>query len=147
MNVRALKKELVTDLESELAATTFGPIEDYKPAGQKLVGWKSDAGKVRMELLPPEFLTGTAQVLTFGAQKYGVRNWEKGLDWSRAFGALERHMWAWWGGEQSDAETGMSHLWHASCCLAFLVAYEERGTGKDDRPNTVNTGAIELLGE
>lgn len=101
-------------------------------------GWKADTGKVRMDLLPPEFLLGTAKVLDFGAQKYGDRNWEQGLAWSRVFAALERHMWAWWGGENKDAETGLSHLHHASCCLAFLSAYEARSTGTDDRPRVLS---------
>lgn len=96
-------------------------------------GRKDDQAKIRFELLPPEFLAGTADILTFGAKKYGDRNWEKGMAWSRVFGALMRHMWAWWRREQCDAETGKSHLWHAACCLAFLIAYEERRSGADDR--------------
>jgi hypothetical protein len=97
-------------------------------------GVKFDAGKERIELVAPEFIFGTARVLRFGAEKYGDRNWEKGMKWSRCFGALMRHMWAWWSGQKVDEETDMSHLWHASCCLMFLIAYEERNTGEDDRP-------------
>ena len=99
-------------------------------------GVKFDQGKARYDLLPGEFLEATAQVLTFGAAKYGERNWEHGMKWGRPFAALMRHMWAWWGGEGKDPETGMSHLWHAACCLAFMIAYEARGTGSDDRPNS-----------
>lgn len=97
-------------------------------------GVKFDEGKVAMDLLPPEFLHGTANVLTFGAKKYGPRNWEKGMRWGRVFAALMRHLWDWWRGEECDPETGMSHLWHAACCIAFLIAYEARGVGQDDRP-------------
>lgn len=97
-------------------------------------GRKDDSGKLRMELLPPELLTATATVLGFGAQKYADRNWEKGMKWGRVFGALMRHMWAWWRGEKSDPETGYSHLWHAACCISFLIAYEQRQIGEDDRP-------------
>jgi hypothetical protein len=97
-------------------------------------GVKFDAGKPRYELLPPELMEGVAEILTFGAKKYADRNWELGMHWSRPFGALMRHMWAWWGGEQVDKETGKSHLWHAGCCLAFLIAYEQRKVGTDDRP-------------
>lgn len=122
---------MTTNVDSDLAMTTFGPLKDYVAESS---GWKADNGKLPMHLLPPEFLTGTAAVLDFGARKYAPRNWEKGLEWSRVFSALERHLWAWWGGENTDAETGMSHLWHASCCMAFLVAYEARGHGTDDRP-------------
>ena len=100
----------------------------------KIGGHKDDTDKVRMELIPPELLTGVGDILTFGATKYADRNWEAGMKWSRVFGALMRHMWAWWSGENKDQETGRSHLWHAGCCIAFLIAYEERGTGTDDRP-------------
>lgn len=100
----------------------------------RLEGRKDDQGKAPYHLLAPEFLDGTAQVLKFGADKYAPRNWEKGMDWSRPFSALMRHMWAWWRGEAKDPETGFSHLWHAACCIMFLVAYEERKTGNDDRP-------------
>ena len=99
-------------------------------------GRKDDSGKLPYHLLPPELLGATANVLQFGARKYGERNWEKGMAWSRPFAALMRHMWAWWNGEKADPETGMSHLWHASCCIAFLIAYEERKKGLDDRPST-----------
>lgn len=101
--------------------------------GKPLEGRKDDGGKARYDLIPPELLEATAAVLTFGAAKYGERNWEKGMNWGRPFAALMRHMWAWWRGEKADPETGMSHLWHASCCIAFLIAFEQRKIGGDDR--------------
>ncbi len=97
-------------------------------------GRKDDGGKIRMELIPPELLTAVGEILTFGAAKYAPRNWELGMDWSRVYGALLRHLNAWWGGEQIDPETGKSHLWHAGCCIAFLITFEQRGSGNDDRP-------------
>ena len=107
-----------------LLAETAAPME----------GRKDDGDKAPYHLLAPEMLEATALVLGFGAKKYSARNWEKGMHWSRPFGALMRHMWAWWRGEACDPETGYSHLWHASCCLMFLVAYEARNVGSDDRP-------------
>jgi hypothetical protein len=97
-------------------------------------GRKDDQQKLRYELIAPEMDAAISAVLTYGAVKYEDRNWERGMDWSRPYGALKRHMDAWWAGESFDPETGMSHLWHAACCMMFLVAYEERGTGTDDRP-------------
>lgn len=94
---------------------------------------KNDQSKPRMDLVPPELVFGVADILAFGAEKYGDRNWEKGMSWGRLFAALMRHMWAWWGGAKADPETGKSHLWHAACCIAFLMAYEARGVGDDDR--------------
>ncbi len=106
-------------------------------------GRKDDAGKLPLDLLAPEFLFATARILDFGARKYEPYNWSRGMAWSRCFSAMMRHMWCWWGGGAPttksflfgdlDEETGFSHLWHASCCLMFLIAYEERGTGTDDR--------------
>ena len=106
-------------------------------------GTKHDSGKVRLELIPPELLFAVGSILTFGAEKYADRNWELGMKWSRVFGAMMRHLWCWWGGQgptnknflfgDLDDETGLSHLWHAGCCIAFLIAYEERGSGEDDR--------------
>lgn len=101
----------------------------------ELKGRKDDTEKLPFHLLPPELLEGVASVLDFGAKKYAPRNWEAGMDWSRVFAALQRHMWAWWGGEDKDPETGMSHLYHAGCCIAFLISYEKRGIGNDDRPS------------
>lgn len=103
-------------------------------------GRKDDAEKPRMELIPPEAIVAMADILTFGAKKYSVRNWETGMAWGRVFGALMRHLWAWWAGEKADKETGRSHLWHALCCVAFLVAYEARGAGNDDRPRVRTKG-------
>lgn len=97
-------------------------------------GMKFDQGKIRWDLLSPEFLEGTAQVLTFGAKKYGDRNWELGMDWNRPFGALMRHLWAWWRGEDYDIESGLHHLDHAACNLLFLVTYVKRKVGTDTRP-------------
>lgn len=105
-------------------------------------GRKDDMGKVRYDLLPPELLEETANILTFGAVKYEDRNWENGINYSRVFGALMRHLWSWWNPyvPDTDEETGYSHLAHASCCLAFLISYEKRGMrGFDDRPTAENS--------
>lgn len=100
-------------------------------------GIKYDSNKIRFELLPPELLEQTASVLTVGAVKYEDRNWEGGIKYSRVFGALMRHLWAWWSPFTSDLdeETGYSHLSHAACCIAFLISYEQRNMVEfDDRP-------------
>ena len=97
-------------------------------------GVKHDDDKLPMHLLPPELLRGTAAVLDFGARKYSARNWELGMAWHRPYAALLRHMLAWWEGEELDPETGLPHTWHAACCIAFLMAYQARGIGTDDRP-------------
>lgn len=97
-------------------------------------GVKYDKDKCRLDLIPPEAIFAIGEILTFGAKKYEDRNWEKGMPWGRIFGACMRHLWMWWWGKDLDTETGKSHLWHAACCIVFLITYEQKGIGKDDRP-------------
>lgn len=88
-----------------------------------------DAGKLRFDLIPPEWETALAQVMTAGAQKYADRNWEKGLSWSRRYGSLRRHTNAFWAGEDFDPETGLPHLahiaWNALALLTFMQTHPE----------------------
>ncbi|MCK1479342.1 hypothetical protein IVB27_32530 [Bradyrhizobium sp. 197] len=100
-------------------------------------GHKDDKGKDPWSLAPFDAFSAIVKVLKFGAEKYAPRNWEKGMLWSRPFDALMRHLTAWWEGEKCDSDTGYSHLWHAGCCIVFLIAYEIRGIGQDDRPATI----------
>ena len=115
-------------------------------ASPQTVGRKDDSDKVRIDLFPGEALFAISKVLTYGAKKYAEdRNWEKGINYSRIFAAIMRHLWAWWQGKgpashnfafgNLDPESKFSHLWHAGCCIVFLITYEERNlVSFDDRP-------------
>lgn len=122
-----------TDEDDDIVYATGinAPLDDLDDLGG---AHKNDDGKPRLDLLPPELMLAVGQVLAFGAKKYGDRNWELGMRWGRAYAAMQRHLLAWWAGEDTDDETGFSHLAHAACCVAFLLAYEQRGIGEDDRP-------------
>lgn len=99
-------------------------------------GIKHDEEKLRWDLLPGDAVREIVKVLTHGSKKYGDRNWEKGMSWSRPFGALMRHSWDWFMGEDNDPETGLSHMAHAGCCVLFLLAYVIRGMyDLDNRPS------------
>jgi len=98
-----------------------------------LNGKKNDQGKPMLGLVPRTLIWAVGSILTSGAVKYGKNNWRGGLLWSRPYDALLRHLTAWWDGEDKDAETGKSHLHHAACELAFLIEYEEKSLGSDDR--------------
>ncbi len=97
-------------------------------------GRKFDNDKPRTDLLPTKPLLDIAEILAFGAKKYGERNWETGMRWSRLYGAALRHLWAWFAGEENDKETGRSHLAHAACCVIFLMQYNYTKREFDDRP-------------
>jgi hypothetical protein len=92
-----------------------------------------DADKLRWDLLPPDAMSELVRVYTFGASKYADRNWEKGMRWSRCFGSMMRHCWAWMAGERNDPESGCHHLAHVAWNALALVTYQTRGVGQDDR--------------
>lgn len=106
---------------------------------KKPTGVKFDGNKVAYHLLPVDALDEISRVLTFGAKKYGERNWEKGIAYSRLYRALLHHILAWWSGEKVDPESGFSHLAHAACCVIFLLSFTLRESNQlDDRPNNTD---------
>ncbi len=86
------------------------------------LGRKFDQDKMRWELLPWKEVEEIVDILTFGAKKYEDDNWKHVRPLrTRYYGALMRHMTAWFNGEKKDPESGRSHLAHAGCCLLFLM--------------------------
>ena len=101
-------------------------------------GMKFDSEKLRYDLLSPEAIEGLVKIITFGATKYGDRNWENGIKFSRVFGALQRHGWTWWDKKDLDEETKLNHLYHLLCNAMFLVHFisnPEKYKEFDDRPD------------
>ena len=97
-------------------------------------GKRFNDGKPPVELVPPEAIWAMAAVLGAGMKKYGPRNWEAGMSWTICYGCLLRHLLRWMQGEELDRESGLSHMAHVLTNAAFLVAYQERQAGTDDRP-------------
>jgi hypothetical protein len=91
----------------------------------------------RYDLIPAGPLRQLAEHYGVGSAKYADRNWERGYEWSKSFAALNRHLWAFWSGEDIDEETGSPHIvavmWHA----AALAEYRSTHPEFDDRPTTV----------
>jgi hypothetical protein len=86
--------------------------------------------------IDPKALLALAEVSGFGAEKYDAYNFMKGYDWSLSYNALQRHLLAFWAGEDTDDESGLPHLGHAAWhCLAML-SFQLRDKGTDDRPPT-----------
>ena len=90
-------------------------------------------GKPRYDLLPPEALEEVVQALTWGVQAHGARNWETGQPWGSRFAKIMRHCWEWMRGVEKDKETGLNPLAHAIVQALFLLTYQIRGIGEDDR--------------
>lgn len=96
-------------------------------------GVKYDQDKERYDLFPPEALNDIAKIFTYGSRKYDDRNWEKGISWGRIFGAIMRHSWAFWKGEDLDQESGLPHMAHAAWGCIVLLQYMRTKKEFDDR--------------
>lgn len=95
-------------------------------------GKKYDEGKSQLALIPPEAEEEEAKVWGFGARKYGLHNFRKGLTYLRILSALRRHTNAIIRGEDRDKETGLLHAAHVRCCAAMLIVFQHR-IDLDDR--------------
>jgi dATP/dGTP diphosphohydrolase len=95
-------------------------------------GLRYDEGKLRMDLLPHEWVVGLAEVLTAGAKKYADRNWELGMKWSKVWAPALRHMFKFMKGERYDADDGVHHLFHAAWGLLALASYDLRQIGENN---------------
>ena len=104
--------------------------DGIKAAGTAI---KFDTDKLPLNLLSTEAMNQTAAVLKFGAIKYAEHNWRKGFAWSRPLAAAMRHITAFNDGEDTDPESGLSHLAHAACCIMFLLEFEKTHPELDDR--------------
>jgi hypothetical protein len=91
--------------------------------------------KTPMHLIPPPALEAEAWVFGLGAEKYGPYNWrEHKVSASVYQAAALRHLMAWWERQDTDPESGQSHLAHARACLGIVLDAEKHGKLNDDRP-------------
>jgi len=87
-----------------------------------MAGTKNDLGKTRLDLIPPEAIELIGRAFTYGAIKYDDHNYRKGIDYSRLYGAAQRHLNAFWGGEDIDEDSGLPHLALAGAEICMLMA-------------------------
>lgn len=104
-------------------------------SNEKGTGARKSGGKVAFSMVPLHLLAGVARVLMFGAQKYNLWNWSKGMVWSECFNCACRHLFKWYYlREEYDEETGEHHLDHVMCNILFLRHYSLEYKEGDDRP-------------
>lgn len=91
---------------------------------------KADAGKPRPTLVPVSLVSAVTAIREYGCRKYhDPDNWRK-VEPQRYKDALYRHWLAYLGGEEKDQESGLPHLWHMACNLAFLIEMEGNHVGE-----------------
>ena len=81
----------------------------------------------------PLALWEVGNVAGFGGVKYARYNFAKGYKWSLSYDALQRHLMAFWGGEDIDTESGLPHVAHAAWHCLALLTFSLRHRGTDDR--------------
>lgn len=90
-------------------------------------GLKHDGGKARLDLVPPEIIEAVGKVMTFGAEKYGENSYKQ-VDPKRYRAALMRHVCKWLKNPHGiDTDSGLPHLWHIACNVAFLLELDKGG--------------------
>lgn len=107
---------------------------DTEANAQAKDGLRFNGGKIRVDLIPWEWIYGLANLLTIGSVKYAPRNWEKGLSWSDTMASLKRHLLAWERGEDYDPETKSHHMVSVAWNALVLFSMQLRGIGKKDFP-------------
>ena len=89
---------------------------------------KADAGKLQLTLVPGNIIRAVAVVRMYGNRKYpegGPDNWKR-VDKQRYRDALYRHWLAYLDDPEAvDPESGIPHLWHLACNVAFLCEMEK----------------------
>ena len=91
--------------------------------------------KAPLHLVPPSVKIALSEALADGATKYGAYNWrDEPISVSTYKGGLERHMDAYWDGEEFAEDSGVHHLYHALANIALMIDARSVGTLVDDRP-------------
>jgi hypothetical protein len=105
-------------------------------------GLKHDGGKPRLDLVPPEIIEAVGAVMTHGAEKYGEASY-KDVEPKRYRAALMRHICKWLKDPHgTDEDSGLPHLWHIACNVAFLCELDNFYDVK--KPLTINEFCEEL---
>lgn len=90
----------------------------------------SRKGKGRFDLITPFALRRLAIIYEKGAEKYEVRNWEKGQEFSRFLDSAERHINDFKMGKEDE-----DHLAQAAWNLFAIMHLQETMPELDDMPS------------
>ena len=100
---------------------------------------KADAGKPQLTLVPRQILFDIAEVRAFGVKKYkDPDNWKK-VEIQRYRDAAFRHFMAYLDDSHgNDKESGLPHLAHVACNIAFLCELENKEKQNSETINISN---------
>lgn len=83
---------------------------------------KADGAKIILSFVPRQIIYSIAKVRRYGVQKYkDPDNWKK-VSAQRYWEAVLRHTLAAWNDFRAkDQESGLMHIEHIACNLAFII--------------------------
>ncbi len=101
---------------------------------------KADKDKPRLSLVPSEIIRCIARIREYGQKKYGEQadHWDE-VEIERYRDAAYRHLLNYIDNPDKgiDKESGLPHLWHLACNVAFLCELEKRREDeKNGKPET-----------
>lgn len=98
-------------------------------------GSRYNADKLKWSYIHWPSMEELVKVMEHGATKYEPNNWKKGLHITEISESLLRHLFAFLEGENTDKESGESHLGHILCNAMFLNYMYKFKPEFDDREN------------
>lgn len=119
----------------------FATSEDFTEKKEVDYHAKQDYGKAKLSLVPRRIIWDVAAIREYGNNKYpdgGPDNW-RSIEPERYRDAAYRHFLGYLDDPKSvDSESGLPHLWHLACNIAFLCEMEDIYLSK-------NTEVVERL--
>ena len=106
-----------------------------EPDLQRKISAKHDSGKPKLSLVPCEIIRAIAKVREFGVKKYkDPDNWKQ-VEAERYRDAMYRHLLLYIEDPYGiDEESGLPHLHHLACNVAFLCEMEKTFFLLNNRP-------------
>lgn len=120
------------------APTSSTEVKPTNPKDQMAVS------RLPLHLVPDTLPAFAALAFAEGAAKYGAYNWRAaGVRATVYRSAMQRHLAAWWNGEDADPATGVPHLASLIAGAAILLDAGLAGKLTDDRPPAAPVGALQ----
>ena len=107
-------------------------VKDMERKAENESAKRYNSGKPQLSMIDSEILNVLANVLAFGASKYGRSNWQKGLSRDSVMDSMLRHAIALSNGQELDEESGLPHAGHITANLMFHEYYKSKGKYETD---------------
>lgn len=125
-------EELTKRYEEERAK--LGITDSYADPLNVVPEAKADGGKPHPSYVPVEIIEAVMRVREYGHAKYGEQadHWDD-VEPERYHDAMLRHVLACWNDPYAvDPESGLMHLEHIACNVAFLLAQKAENDELDE---------------